>query len=150
MTGHGYDAPTIAAVQVALAAVMMLIPVPLIFATTSFTWSPSTLIAILILGVFGSGIAYIWNTTIVQAWGATPASTVTYLSPLVGVVLGILVLGETLSWNQPVGGAITIIGILISQGTIGHREHALDLPVQLQSQPATANQQKDPHDRQNN
>jgi drug/metabolite transporter (DMT)-like permease len=124
VTGHGYDAPTIAAVQVTLAAVMMLIPAPLILAVTSFTLSPSILMAILILGIFGSGIAYIWNTTIVQKWGAAPASTVTYLSPLVGVVLGILVLSETVSWNQPVGGAITIVGILISQGAIGRRKHS--------------------------
>lgn len=150
VTGHGYDAPTIAAVQVTLAAAMMLIPAPLILASTSFTWSPSILIAILILGIFGSGIAYIWNTAIVQAWGATPASTVTYLTPLVGVVLGILLLGETLSWHQPVGAAVTIVGILIGQGTIGSRKHVRSLPAQHrpEAQPASLNDQKDSHDRQ--
>lgn len=150
VTGHGYDAPTIAAVQVTLAAVMMLIPAPFILGGAAFDWSPSTLIAILILGILGSGIAYIWNTTIVQAWGATPASTVTYLSPLVGVILGILILGETLSWNQPVGGVITIAGILISQGTIHPRKQPQEPSAQPQpeSEPTTINQQKDSHDRQ--
>lgn len=139
VSGHGYEASTIAAVQVTLAAVMMLIPAPFILGGSSIAWSPSILIAILVLGIFGSGIAYIWNTTIVQAWGATPASTVTYLSPLVGVVLGILILGESLSWNQPVGGAVTIVGILISQGAIGRRNRAQALQAQAQSEsePAT-------------
>lgn len=130
VTVHGYDAPTIAAVQVTLAAVMMLIPAPFILASTSFAWSPSILTAILILGIFGSGIAYIWNTAIVQTWGATPASTVTYLTPLVGVILGILVLSETLSWHQPVGAVVTIVGILVGQGVIGSRKNARSIATQ--------------------
>lgn len=127
---HGYDAPTIAAVQVTLAAVMMVIPAPLILATPMH-WHGSTVAAICVLGILGSGIAYIWNTTIVNDWGATPASTVTYLSPLVGVVLGLIVLDETLTWNQPVGAVITIIGILVSQGIIHHRERQISAAVRV-------------------
>ena len=37
---------------------------------------------------------------------------------VVNVVLGILILAETITWNQPVGGVITILGILISQQVI--------------------------------
>ena len=47
--------------------------------------------SMLALGALGTGVAYIWMTMIVDSWGATAASTVTYLTPLVGVVLGILV-----------------------------------------------------------
>jgi hypothetical protein len=59
------------------------------------------------------------NTRVIQVWGATLASTVTYLTPLVGVTLGILVLGESLQWNEPVGAALVLLGIVISQGLIG-------------------------------
>lgn len=114
---HSYDAPTIAATQVGLAALMMLLPAPMILAQP-VTIDPLILVAVLVLGVLGSGIAYIWNTVIINAWGATPASTVTYLSPLVGVVLGVSILGETLTWHEPVGGVITILGILITQRVI--------------------------------
>lgn len=50
--------------------------------------------------------AFVWNTNVVAGWGATNASTVTYLTPLVGVVLGVLVLAETVAWNQPVGALV--------------------------------------------
>jgi drug/metabolite transporter (DMT)-like permease len=38
---------------------------------------------------------------------------VTYLTPIIGVALGVLILGERLSWNEPVGAAIAIVGILV-------------------------------------
>jgi drug/metabolite transporter (DMT)-like permease len=37
------------------------------------------------------------------------------VTPVVGVALGILVLGEQLSWNEPVGAAIVLGGILLTQ-----------------------------------
>jgi hypothetical protein len=48
-------------------------------------------------------------------WGATNASTVTYLTPLVGVVAGAVVLGEHVRWNQPAGALVVLLGIVISQ-----------------------------------
>ena len=69
----------------------------------------------LALGVFGSGIAYLLNYAVVRAAGASTASTVTYLIPIVSTILGISVLGEPLSWNQPVGAAILLSGIALSQ-----------------------------------
>lgn len=120
---HSYDAPTIAATQVSLAVLTMLVPAPLIL-SQPIEIDPTIIVAIVVLGIFGSGVAYIWNTVIVNAWGATPASTVTYVSPLVGVALGIVVLGESLSWNEPFGGVIAVVGILMSQGVIGFRGRA--------------------------
>ncbi len=72
----------------------------------------------LLLGIAGTGLAYVWNTNVVAAWGATNASTVTYLTPLVGVIAGMAVLGESLTWNQPAGAVIVILGIAISQGRL--------------------------------
>ena len=71
----------------------------------------------------GTGIAYIWNQTIVRAWGPTRASTVTYITPVVGVTLGVIVLGEHLSWNEPVGALIVFVGILLAQNRIRLGRH---------------------------
>lgn len=54
----------------------------------------------------------------VATWGATIASTVTYVIPVVGVILGVLVLSETLTWNEPAGAAIVIMGILTAQSRL--------------------------------
>jgi drug/metabolite transporter (DMT)-like permease len=80
--------------------------------------SLQTVGAILALGVLGTGIAYPLNYAIVRAAGAGTASTVTYVIPLFSTVLGIVVLGEALSWNQPVGAVVVLVGVAISQGRI--------------------------------
>jgi drug/metabolite transporter (DMT)-like permease len=67
------------------------------------------------LGALGTGMAYVWNTRVVVAWGAQRASTVTYLTPVVGVLLGIVVLGERLHWYEPVGGVLVVLGVVVAQ-----------------------------------
>ncbi|MFT4219186.1 MAG: DMT family transporter [Microbacterium sp.] len=67
------------------------------------------------VGCLGTGIAYVWNQNTVRAWGPTRASTVTYITPVVGVVLGVVVLGESVAWNEPVGALVVFLGILLAQ-----------------------------------
>ena len=114
ITPRGLGAIPLATVQIGLGAVMMLAVTPLI-ATEPIELDLAIIASMVALGAGGTGLAYIWNTNIVAGWGATNASTVTYLIPVVGVTLGIVVLGETLSWNQPVGALIVVLGIVISQ-----------------------------------
>lgn len=75
-------------------------------------------VSVALLGVFGTGIAYMWNTRVTAEWGAVRASMVTYVTPVVGVVLGVSLLGEALSWNEPVGMVCVFTGIAIAQGLI--------------------------------
>ena len=114
------DAVTVASVQVSIAAVVALALVPVI-GLTPIRLDASVIVGIVLLGALGTGVAYAWNTRVVQAWGATRSSTVTYLTPLVGVVLGMLVLGERLSWNEPVGGVVVLVGVLLAQGVLTAR-----------------------------
>lgn len=79
------------------------------------TPAPEAWLSLLILGACIGGLAYVWNIRVVEAWGATGASMVTYLTPLVGVSMGVLLLGDHLGWNQPHGGAVIIAGIVVSQ-----------------------------------
>lgn len=58
----------------------------------------TTLISILILGLVGTGVAYVLNYQIITSEGATIASTVTYLLPIVAIVLGVLALGEHITF----------------------------------------------------
>jgi drug/metabolite transporter (DMT)-like permease len=77
-----------------------------------------TIVGMLALGALGSGVAYVLNTRIVIVAGATTASSVTYITPLFAVAAGVLVLGEPVTWNEPVGGAIVLLGVAIAQGRI--------------------------------
>jgi drug/metabolite transporter (DMT)-like permease len=74
------------------------------------------ILAMIALGVFGSGFAYIWNFKIIAAAGSSIASTVTYLTPVVAVIVGWLFLGENITWHEPVGAVLVIIGAAWSQG----------------------------------
>ncbi|NUU06064.1 DMT family transporter [Leifsonia sp. C5G2] len=100
--------------NIGLAAVIMLLLTPVVaWHPISFSWP--VLLSLLALGALGTGVVYIWNMNVLRAWGPTATSGVTYVTPVVGVALGILVLGEHLTWNEPVGAAIVLAGILLTQ-----------------------------------
>lgn len=79
--------------------------------------------SILALGALGSGFAYALNYAVVRARGSAVASTVTYVIPVVSTVLGAIVLGEAIHWNQPVGAIVLLGGIAISQGRLRAAAH---------------------------
>jgi drug/metabolite transporter (DMT)-like permease len=99
-------------------ATITLLPLFLINGVSSQDPRLESIIAMLCLGVFGSGFAYIWNFYITAEAGSAIASTVTYLTPVVAVVIGWLYLGEDVFWNEIVGALIVILGALISQGRL--------------------------------
>ena len=108
---------TLAATQVLLAA-FTLLPFFVFHGIDSYQPSATGIASILALGILGTGIAYIWNFRNVALAGASLASTVTYITPLIAVILGIALLGEPLTWNEPVGGLIVLLGSAIAQGRI--------------------------------
>ncbi len=114
---RGLPSVAVATGQVVLGTVIMLLLTPVV-AAQPVHLTGRVVAAVLALGVFGTGLAYVWNTDVVAHWGATNASTVTYLTPLVGVVAGALVLGEQVTWNEPVGAAVVILGVLLAQGRV--------------------------------
>ncbi|WP_431245805.1 DMT family transporter [Leifsonia xyli] len=100
--------------NIGLAAVVMLLLTPIVaWHPISFSWP--VLLSLLALGALGTGVVYIWNMNVLRAWGPTMTSGVTYVTPVVGVALGILVLGEHLTWNEPVGAVVVLAGILLTQ-----------------------------------
>jgi drug/metabolite transporter (DMT)-like permease len=114
---RGIAALPAATVQVGIAAAIALAVAPWL-ATAPVHLSGGVVGSILALGALGTGLAYVWNTDIVAQWGATIAATVTYLIPIVGVILGIAVLSEALTWNEPVGAVIVLLGVLTAQNRL--------------------------------
>jgi drug/metabolite transporter (DMT)-like permease len=103
--------------QLIMAAVTLL-PFFIINGISNDFYRPQSVIAMLCLGIFGSGFAYIWNFAITAAAGSAIASTVTYLTPVVAVIVGFLYLGEVVVWHEIVGALIVIVGALLSQGRL--------------------------------
>ena len=103
--------------QLIMAAVTLL-PFFIINGISNDFYRSQSVIAMLCLGIFGSGFAYIWNFAITAAAGSAIASTVTYLTPVVSVIVGFLYLGEVIVWHEIVGALIVIVGALLSQGRL--------------------------------
>jgi drug/metabolite transporter (DMT)-like permease len=75
-------------------------------AGAAHSWLP--LLAVLTLGVVGTGFAYTLQFDVVRGAGPVVGSTITYLIPVVSVLLGVLVLGEHLGPAQLVGFAVVL------------------------------------------
>jgi drug/metabolite transporter (DMT)-like permease len=71
--------------------------------------------AIAVLGVIGTGFAYVLNYQIITSEGATIASTVTYLLPVVAIVLGVPVLSENITAAALVGIALVLVGVALTR-----------------------------------
>ncbi len=106
-----------ATTQVCLAAITLL-PFFLFDGIAKDQYRLGPLAAMLALGILGTGYAYIWNFQILAAAGSAIASSVTYVTPVVAVIVGVLFLSEPVTWNEPIGGAIVLFGAAISQGRI--------------------------------
>ena len=88
----------LAATQLIMGTVTLL-PFYLYDGISSDNYTLAPLLSMLALGVFGSGFAYIWNFKLIKEAGSTIASTVTYITPLVAVIMGFVFLNEPLTWN---------------------------------------------------
>ncbi|WP_134324982.1 DMT family transporter [Cumulibacter soli] len=106
---------TIAALQVGIGSVLCLLATGWVAADHDVDLNATIVICMLLLGCVGTGIAYVFNVNVVRAMGATTASMVTYLNPVVSVTLGVIILSESVHWNEPVGALLIIAGILIGQ-----------------------------------
>lgn len=113
----GLQSEAIVATQLILAT-LTLAPFYLIDGATDGGLSLAPVLSMIGLGVFGSGFAYLWNFRVMQLAGSAIASSVTYITPVVAVVMGIFFLGEKITWNEPVGALVVLFGAALAQERI--------------------------------
>lgn len=99
--------PALAAAQLLCAAAMLAVVVPL-DGMPATGLEADAIASLLVLGVLGSGLAYVLTYAIVRAAGATTFSTVTYVIPVFSTALGVVLLSEPLHLNEPVGAALVL------------------------------------------
>lgn len=74
---------------------------------------PITWLALVWLGILGTGIAFLLYFYLIHAVGPTRATLVTYIFPLVGVALGVIFLNEVLDWHLLIGAGLVVGGIVV-------------------------------------
>ena len=82
---------------------------------------PQGILAILWLGLLGSGLAYLGFFHLLGRWGATRTALVAYVLPIVGIVLGFLVLHEPIDGRMILGTALIIGGVALVNSRYGRR-----------------------------
>ena len=91
---------------------------------------PITWIAFAWLGLLGSCVAYLLYFRLLNEWGATRASMVTYALPVVGLLLGIFFLGETLDWRIILGMLLVMSGTMLVNLKPRRQVRVEELPIE--------------------
>lgn len=94
-----------------IASVLVWGLVPVIEPQFTLPLRPATWVAIAWLGMFGAGISYLIFYYLLHQIGPTRVATVTYTTPVVGVTLGVVFLGEALNWELIAGTVLIVSGV---------------------------------------
>jgi drug/metabolite transporter (DMT)-like permease len=79
----------------------------------------------------GTAVAFVVYYRLLETAPASYVSMTTYLIPVFGVILGVLVLNEKLTWYAYAGFALILLGVMIVNGLLKlKREPAMQLPLE--------------------
>ena len=99
--------------QVGSAAVFVAILALVVDGGVTLPAVPEAAFSVLWLGAIGTGFAYLVFFRLLTGWGPTRASLVAYLLPVVAVILGVVVLGETVDAFFLAGAALIVAGVWV-------------------------------------
>lgn len=91
------------------------------------SWAWPSALAMVALGVFGTGLAYVASSTLLGRAGPTRGSVQIYFIPVVALVLGVLFLDEEVAGMALAGVVLIIAGAYLTS----RRERPADEPVEL-------------------
>lgn len=114
LTGHGAPPVAAAASQMLAATGWAVLALPMGGLQLPH-WNPLGVLALAILGVFGTGLAFIVYYRLITDEGAIFTATVTYLMPVVAILLGTVVFSEELQVHVLAGMAVVLAGVALTQ-----------------------------------
>ncbi len=115
VTELGFSPSSFIGAQLSASAIQLLI-LCLIFTSVPTQISSSTWGAILFLGIFSTGLAFPLVYKIIRDVSSLAAATITYATPIVSTIAGVIFLSEGLHWYQPIGAALILVGVGLVQG----------------------------------
>lgn len=128
IAGRGFGgSASLAAAQLVMATGVAAVVAP-VASTHGPHLTTAVALALLALGAGGTGTAYLLYYGLIEKVGATTASMVTYVIPVVAVALGVLVRGEPLTANVGLGAVVVIAGVAIAEGRWARTVPAVSSP----------------------
>lgn len=137
LAGMALSGTALSASLLLCATVQLAIVAPLVTGQAPpapWSLSAEVLLSVLALGALGSGLAFVLSMRNIRLIGASRSSMVTYLMPVFSILVGVIVLHEHITWYQPVGGLVVLLGVAVSQGLLNPLRRKRVLPAEA---PAT-------------
>lgn len=122
---HGFKPLVVPTAQLLIAAVL-LTPFSLLIENPFEIEYISTgaIISILGLSLLGSACAFVVYYKLISLTNATYTASANYIIPVFGVILGMIVLDEAMTWNSYIGSIMILFGVMIANGVINFRRRA--------------------------
>lgn len=111
---RGISPLVLSAAQLSVATGLLAIAMP-IGGLDAPVWRADAVASLAILGVLGTGAAYVLNYRLITDEGPTVASTVIYLLPIVALALGAATLHEPITTGIAAGVTLVLAGVALTQ-----------------------------------
>ncbi len=95
------------------ASIVMWAVIPFVEKPVALPSLPITWVALLWLGILGSGLALVLWYYLLHEIGPTRSALVSYIFPLGGVILGVIFLHEELTWQLFFGALLIVVSIVV-------------------------------------
>jgi drug/metabolite transporter (DMT)-like permease len=114
--------PVVPAVFQVFFALVMVTVLAFVFETPlGVTWNGDAILAVVWLGLLGSGLAYLVQFRLLSRIGATGTAQLSYLLPVVGIISGAVMLGEQIDAVVIAGTALVLGGVALVNSRYGQR-----------------------------
>ncbi|HEV2459750.1 MAG TPA: DMT family transporter [Ktedonobacterales bacterium] len=114
----GGSAPLVGPLTMQSAALLVMLPVILLWDPPTRLPSLAALGSMAELGVLATAVAYLLYFWLIRHVGPTRTALVTYLLPCTALLWGVLFLGERVSWNTFAGLLLVLLGTMVTNGTL--------------------------------
>jgi drug/metabolite transporter (DMT)-like permease len=114
LSGRGTAPIALSAAQILTATGLTALAVP-VGGLQPIHFELGAVLAVIVLGVFGTGFAFALNYRLITDEGPTNAATVGYLLPVVSVLLGALALDEELNPRVIAGMVVVLAGVAMTR-----------------------------------
>ncbi|WP_434632492.1 DMT family transporter [Chromobacterium sp. CV08] len=111
---HGTPIRT-ARIILSVASVPLLVASLLLDKPWTLNWAIGGIVALMVLGIAGSALAYLLYATLVQRTGPVFTSISNFIVPMVGVILGVLVRGEQFGTKEWLALACIIAALAVNE-----------------------------------
>lgn len=85
-------------------------------------FEPKAMVAVVLLAVFASALAFIFYTTSLNKFGVTRTNIFLNLLPAITAVLSVTMLGEQISTQKILGLVIVILGLFVGQSNLSKKK----------------------------